>query len=285
MIAKVLWLVLWTASGFVSRATQAPPPPAASAGQTLSLEDVVRMVSARLSEELIVARIKRHNKPFDLSAPEIVELKQSGMSEVVLKYLIDPSQPYTPPAPPAAPPAAPAAGGGAIAPPPAPAKPPLDPLVLKLPPESGVYWLDATGKPVQLELKPVVTSKAAGKSKLSLGLIKKHAIGSLAGASAKVTVPANGTKLYLRIQSAVEDLVLVETEDEKTRRDLDFGPTADKPSFPPKSVRQFESKDVGLGVIRVSLPPLTPGEYLLFILGSGEEKKGTLGKGWDFGVK
>ena len=51
-------------------------------------------------------------KAFDLSNEELVELKKLGLSDNVIKFLLDPSQPYTPPPPPVvnrtdAPPAAP----------------------------------------------------------------------------------------------------------------------------------------------------------------------------------
>jgi hypothetical protein len=255
----------------------AAAPQATQASQSLTLEEVVRFVQAGLAEDLIVARLKRNNKPFDLTSVEIVELKGRGVSDTLMKFLIDPAQPYTPPAPP------PPAAGPPVVPPPIPPKPPLDPLVLKLPVEKGVYWMDAMEKVTELELKPVVASKQPGKTKIPFG--KGHVMGSLPGASAKAKLPAVETNLYARIMNPVEDLVLVQTEGGGKHRDLDFGLNADKPVFPPKSVRQFESKDVGQGVIRISLPKLDPGEYLLFILGSGEEKKGTLGKGWEFAVK
>jgi hypothetical protein len=264
---------------------------AQTAGQNLTLDDVVSYVQSGLSEELIIVRVKRNNKPFDLSPAEIGELKQLGFTDTVLKYLIDPSQPYSPPAPPQA--ASQAAPTGAsftgpsnaapIAPPPSAAKPPSDPLVLKLPPEAGLYWL-VDGQPVQLELKPIVASKQGGGKIKSL-IKKSHIVGSVAGVAAKAALPVGTKTLYARLQTPVEDLVLVQLESEEGRRDLDFGTKAAKPTFPPGSVKQFESKDVGLGVVRFTLPDLAPSQYLFFILGSGEEKKGTLGKGWEFGVQ
>lgn len=261
----------------VRSVAQTPPAAAAQPPQALSLDEVVRLAKAGLSEDLIIARIKRNAKPFDLSSAEIVELQQLGVSQTILKYLIDPALPYTPPPPPTA-------SAGPVAPAPSPVKPPSDPRVLKIPPEMGLYWLNQD-QPVQLELKPVVVSKQGGKSKLLLGLKKGHNIGSLAGTAAKTKLPAGGGALYARVQTPIEDLVLVKLDIDEVRRDLDFGPKAAKPSFPPKSVHQFESKDVGQGVVRITLPTLDFGEYLLFILGSGEEKKGTLGKGWEFGVR
>jgi hypothetical protein len=102
---------------------------------TLTLEDVLKLVRSGVSEEVIVARIKRFNKPFDLNPDEILELKRGGVSDTVVKFLLDPTPPYVPPAPP--PPPAPDVKPAAAAPP----VPPKDPLTLKLPPEPGSYRL------------------------------------------------------------------------------------------------------------------------------------------------
>jgi hypothetical protein len=69
------------------------------------------------------------------------------------------------------------------------------------------------------------------------------------------------------------------------RRNLDFGTKVGKPVFPVKSIHQFESKEVMPGLSRLAVPPNGAGEYLFFMLGSGDEKKGLLGKGYDFGIK
>src|ERR1700692_4202632 len=101
--------------------------PKASAG-SLTIEDVVTLSKAGVAEEVIVARVKHNAKAFDLNGDEILALKNSGVSETVIKYMMDPSQPYAPAPPPTA------------AHPGPPAKPPSDPLALKVPAESGVYY-------------------------------------------------------------------------------------------------------------------------------------------------
>lgn len=290
LLSRLVCFLVLSPAAFAQ--TPAPAPQSPQAPQTLTLEEVLRMTKDGQADELIIIRIKRSGKAFDLNSAEITELQQLGVSDAVMKYLIDPSQPYSPPPPPAAVAAptpsiaAPAAPSPApVAPPPSRAKPPSDPLVLKLPPEMGLYWLNEKEQPVQLELKPVVISKQTGKSKLTLGLKKGSNVGSIPGLVSKLTIPAGPNAFYARVQTAMEDLVLVKLEPEEGRRDLDIGPNAAKPTFPPKSVRPFEAKDVGQGVTRITLPMLEKGEYLLFILGSGEEKKSTLGKGWEFGVQ
>src|SRR5450755_4995385 len=69
----------------------------------LSVEEVVKLCQTGLSEELIVTKVKKNGKAFDLSTEELLELKKSGVSDNIIKYLLDPSQPYSPPPPPTPP--------------------------------------------------------------------------------------------------------------------------------------------------------------------------------------
>lgn len=145
----------------------------ARAPVTLTLDDVLKLVHAGVSEEIIVARIKRFNKPFDLNSDEILELKKAGVSDTIVKFLLDPAPPYVPPPPPQPPPAP-----AKVEPPPAPPPPPKDPLTLKVPAEPGIYWLSKATPGKEgfelLEMKPVVPLKRGGKmsSMLSGGLMK-----------------------------------------------------------------------------------------------------------------
>src|SRR5688500_14593891 len=79
------------------------------AQSSISLDEVIRLSRAGVGEELIVTKVKRGGKAFDLTTEEILELKKSGVSDNVIKTLMDPALPYTPPPKPApvAPPTAP----------------------------------------------------------------------------------------------------------------------------------------------------------------------------------
>jgi len=70
---------------------------------SLTIEEVLRLSKAPVADELIIARVKRNGKAFDLNTDEILVLKKSGVSETVIKYLLDPSLPYSTPAPAPAP--------------------------------------------------------------------------------------------------------------------------------------------------------------------------------------
>src|SRR2546421_9118002 len=74
----------------------------AQAGKStaLNVEEVVKLSQSGFAEELIITKIKKNGKAFDLSAEELLDIKKAGVSDNVIRFLLDPSQPYTPPAPP-----------------------------------------------------------------------------------------------------------------------------------------------------------------------------------------
>jgi hypothetical protein len=278
MTSKLLSLFALTA--LLALRGQEPPriPPG-----TLTLEEVVRLAKSGLSEELLVAAVKRNAKAFDLNSDEMLELKKSGVSETVIKYLVDPTAAYAPPPPPNS--SSPAA---LTALPSAPPPPPKDPLALKVPPDLGIYYLMGKDEFVKLDSRPVVPFKQPGKMMplLTAGMIKGHVVGSIVGPAARTRVSGRPMVFYARIaEKAVSDsLVLLNLDLSENRRDIDLGTKSGKPVFPVKSVRQFESEDVMPGLFRLNVFLDRPGEYLFFVLGSADDKKGLLGKGYDFGM-
>src|ERR1700722_15384035 len=75
-------------------------PQTSKKAPSLSVEEVVKLSQTGLSEDLIITKIKKNGRAFDLSTEEILELKRDGVSDNVIKFLLDPSQPQTPPPPP-----------------------------------------------------------------------------------------------------------------------------------------------------------------------------------------
>jgi hypothetical protein len=118
-------------------------------------------------------------------------------------------------------------------------------------------------------------------------LVKDHVIGSVVGAKAPTRVPAlAAATFYIRLgeKTSVDDLTLLLLDKSGTRRDLDFGAKPGKPVFRVNSIKSFESKNVAPGLFRLVVPPSSAGEYLFYVLGSGDDKKGLLGRGYDFGA-
>lgn len=248
----------------------------------LTVEEVVNLVRSGFTEELIITRIRKHGKSFDLSTEELVDLRKAGVNENIIKFLLDPSQPYTPPPPPAPAPAPPPVN--------APAKPaappreyPADAYAKRVPPEPGLYYFRAN-EPQKLEVKVLLGVKqGAGVGKI---LLKKgRTLAYLAGPSARVAIPAGSPVFYMRLPEGkgIEEYVLVTLDQKSDRRELDTGP-GPKPELEAEAIRQYESVEVGAGVFRVAPVPLKPGEYMFLQIGSAEPDKGSQGRGFEFSV-
>jgi hypothetical protein len=250
-----LLLAAVTSAGALQEGT-----PPSNPGVPLSLEDVVKLSQAGVSEDVIITRIKKNGKAFDLSAEELVDLKKAGISETIVKFLLDPSQPYTPPAPPAQAP---------------PAKSyPHDTYASKVPPEPGLYYF-RQGVPVKTEIKTLLgENEGAGLGK---ALKKGKLVAYLVGPTATTRVKEQTPVFYVRLPEAkgIEDIVLVALQERNGRRETRIGP---------EDLRQFDSLEVGPRLFKLSTGKLFSGEYLFFLVGSAEPTKGTYGKGWDFGI-
>jgi hypothetical protein len=241
----------------------------------LSIEEIVQLHSAGFSDDVIVTRIRKNGKAFDLSPEEMVDLKKAGLSETIVRFLLDPSQPYS-----VAPPPAPAASAAA----PAPAGParhfPADENAPKTPPEPGLYRFEE-GKPVRIDVKLLLTLKGGGG--LGKMMKKDKDLAYLVGPAAKTRTKDQSAVFYLRLPEGkgIEDIVLLALDRKAERRELE---TAPKQELKSESIRPFESVEVAPQLFRLTTSKLTPGEYLFFQVGSADPAKGSSGKGFDFGL-
>jgi hypothetical protein len=240
----------------------AQTPPATA----LTVEEVVKLNRAGFSEELIVTKIKKYAKAFDLSTEELVELKKQGLSDNIIRFLLDPTQPYTP-TPPAA------AVTAQIS-----KKYPEDSLATLTPSEPGLYLFLNAKTPSRVDLK-VMLGIHKGK------LLKGKSVAYLAGPSAKLRVRATKPIFYLRLPEGKEisDVVLISLLEKGDRRELDGIPGL-KTGLNPDVVWPFDQVEAGPKLFKLTPPALTAGEYLFFLVGAAEPDKGTFGKGFDFGV-
>ncbi len=70
--------------------------PAKKIANGLTVEQVIQLVQAGLGEDLIIAKIKKNGKSFDLSAEQMLQLKKVGASDNIVLLLMDPTaQPKT----------------------------------------------------------------------------------------------------------------------------------------------------------------------------------------------
>jgi hypothetical protein len=68
----------------------------APAAEVLTNEAIVTMVKAGLGEELIIGKIKTSQGQYDLSTPGLLHLKAEGVSETIIKAMIEVSAPAMP---------------------------------------------------------------------------------------------------------------------------------------------------------------------------------------------
>jgi hypothetical protein len=269
----VFMLVLLLAPVLPRSAAQSAPSTA-----PLSVEDIVKLSKEGISEDVLIAKIKKNAKPFDLSPDELVELKKLGVTDSVIKLLLDPTQPYVPPPPPQPPPPAPK--------PSIPGKKyPADPYAARIPAEPGLYRIYQSA-PVQMDLKLFMgQQQGAGLGKV---LLKKgKAVAYLAGSAARTQLADAAPVFYIRMADGkgVEEVLLVALDRKKDRRELDMGPPAPKPELKADTIRPFDSLEVGAGLFRLTPATLVKGEYMFFLIGTAEPPKGNYGKGYDFGME
>lgn len=239
------------------RAGQSPNPE-----PPLTVEEVVKLSKAGLPEELIAAKIKKNGKAFDLNEEELLQLKKEGVTDTVVKLLLDPSQPY-------APPVQSKAGSQASK------HYPDDVYASKVPPEPGLYYFSGE-LPVMIEVKILLGQKVGGK--------KGSTVAYLIGPTAKQRIKQSVFYMRLPEKKAIEEVVLVVLVRKDDRRELDLGRDS-KQEIKPGMVRQFETLEVGSNLFRITTSKLVPGEYLFFLIGSAEPTQGNFGRGYDFEVE
>jgi hypothetical protein len=94
LIALAAGAALWSAQ--TAQQTTAPAPAKAAAKKAkagpaaMTNQDVIRLVKAGLSEELIIAKISKSKTKFDTSVDGLVALKQAGVSDRLIAVMVNP---------------------------------------------------------------------------------------------------------------------------------------------------------------------------------------------------
>lgn len=109
MKIRILSTIVMTIALFVVGARAQSPPP--------SVADIKILAKGGVSEEVILSQIRNSHAAYRLSTADILDLKDSGVSEKVIDFMIN------------------TAGGSSMSPPPAPA-PIAPPVVVNSPPPS-----------------------------------------------------------------------------------------------------------------------------------------------------
>lgn len=163
--------------------------------KTLSVDDIVKMSKAGISEDVIIQKIKKGGQAFDLSPDQMIELKNAGVNDKVVQAMLDPNKPD-------------------VAPAAAATKPASD-----LPDEMGVY-MKRQGDATWSELMPeVINWKTGGymKSWASNGIVKGDVNGHLNGKTSSTA--ASTTTQFMVV--AAEGVAITEYQLLKLRENSD----------------------------------------------------------------
>jgi hypothetical protein len=166
------------------------PRSAIAADAGLTPDDIVRMTTAGLSDDIIVGQIKKNGKPFDLTTDQLVALKTAKVSDRVIQVMLDPTKADGPVA--AAPVAVPVAAAVAASATPPAAVAPTAPSAI-VPTAPGMY-VKRNDEWVLMQPETFAWKKTGGiKKYASVGIIKRNVDGELVGPNSRnsITKPAD----------------------------------------------------------------------------------------------
>jgi len=303
----VIFLLALSIWGQQSAAKKAAP-------KQLTVDQVIAMVKAGLSDDVIITKLHKEDHPFDLESDDLIRLKQANVSDAVVKVMLDPKA-----TPAAAPAAAPApqqviispglpgmvgvTGARASGATPAPGTnangDPNDPM---MPHDSGIYIYtkDHEGKPqmVVLERAAYTGAKTGGMigSALTYGIKKVKTKAVIAGPKSSIRVADTSPVFYFYFDdkqaglgktyfgvgnlSNPNQFALLKLEVKGSNRETVIGAYSSLGSSSgedTKAMVQFKSERIRPGLYKVSVDNLKEGEYCFMASGGGAVATGPYG--------
>jgi hypothetical protein len=283
----------------------------AAAPKRLTVDQVIAMVRAGLSDDVIITKLHKEDHAFDLESDDLIRLKAANVSDAVVKVMLDPT---ATPAPVAAPPQqvvmAPGIAGlmgvtGARA---SGATPtpgsnvsgdPNDPMT---PHDSGIYLYtkDRSGKPtmIVLERAAYTGAKTGGMlgSALTYGIKKVKTKAVIAGQKSSIRVAETSPVFYFYFDdkqaglgktyfgvgnlSNPNQFALLKLEVKGTGRETVIGAYSSLGSSSgedTKAMVQFKSERLRPGLYKVTVGTMAEGEYCFMSSGGGTVATGPYG--------
>ena len=284
--------------------TPPPAPPASDVRPQVIIErsvlttgDVLRMVEAKLGDDLIIGKIKASKCDFDTSIDAILKLKAAGVSEAVIQAMV-------------------AAGAAASAEAKAAATaaavanaPPADPNDPRSPHDAGIYWVaKAKRSPQMMQLEPSAYSggKTGGlfKSAMTYGIAKAKWKAVVRSPRATLRVSEDKPEFWFYFEqtshglsqsgafgggaSSANEFILAKMDKKGDSRELivgEFGAFGSSTGTRSKDVMDIEFKKIAPGIYQVTATKtLPPGEYCFFYAGTNVAMGMSGGKLFDFGI-
>jgi hypothetical protein len=284
-------------------AKKASAPPAKA--HSLSVDGVLAMVQAELSDDVVIARLRKQDKAFDLEPDDMIRLKKAKVSDPVLKVMLDPKVDLTAPLAPT-PLYQPAVFPGFAANRASGATPSLgtvsgdlnDPTTAH---DSGIYLYtkDREGKPqmVVLERASYQGAKSGGMfaTAITHGIVKAKTRAMIPGAHANFRVSDSSPVFYFYFDdkqaglgktyfgvgslSNPNQFVLLKLEIKKSDRETVIGKYSEWGSSSGSDAGAtvpFKSERIRNGLYKVTIDALQPGEYCFFASSGGTTAAGPI---------
>ena len=237
-------------------------------------EDVLRMVQAKLDEQVIIVKIQASLCAFDTSVDALLKMKAQGVSDVVVRAMI-------------------ARGDSNAGPGAATTNDPDDP---QSPHDPGLYVRpnNASGPRKLTHVEPAAYSASASpgfaKVKWKAVLRDAHAQLQLDDPSPEFWFyfedASHGPSSVFAGASGPNEFVLAKMQEKKTERELMVAKVVayhQSTGIPAEDIVQFDFTKTASGAYKVvPRQALAPGEYCLFYQGP---TMGTNGKMFDFGIR
>ncbi len=259
--------------------------------QGLSIDGVIAMAQAGLSEDVIIARLRKEDKAFDLSTDDMIRLKKANISDAVMKVMLDPKAEIKPaqtfvqvPVIPGgiAKPSGATPSNDAVVP-----GDPNDPTVAH---DSGIYLYtkNREGKPemIVLERAAYHGTKTGGifGSAMTYGIMKAKSKAVVSGAHAGSRTSDGNPVFYFYFDdkaaglgksyfggsslSSPNQFVMLKLDVGKSSRDTivgEFGAFGASTGAREKSMVGFKSERIRPGLYKVTPDgTMEPGEYCFF---------------------
>jgi hypothetical protein len=237
------------------------PARAQDQGKRLTNQDILAMVKAGISDDVIIAKIRATGaagadaSAFDTSVDGLKALKDGNVSDAVIKVMINPAPP----------PAPVVAAVTAMS---------VDPYLP--PPEVGVYWKDGPTF-VLIQGRALDQTKVGGRagSYFTDGMRNQHWDAYVDGPHSDNIVKERRPTFYLYVPDGSDalDYVLIVLNRKNDRREFQVGSfggvTGGKSGVKKDKVIDFSAVHVGIRTYKLTLlRDLKPGEYAFF-MGTG----------------
>ena len=241
-------------------------------GRRLTNQDIIAMVKAGISDDVIIAKIRAAGTAgadaaaFDTSVDGLKALKDGNVSDAVVKVMINPAPAPAPVVVAAATPMT------------------MDPNLP--PPEVGVYWKDGSNF-VLIQGRALDQTKVGGRagSYFTDGMRNQHWDAYVDGPHSSNIVQERRPTFYLYVPDGNDalDYVLLVLNKKSNRREFQIGSfggvTGGKSGVKKDKVIDFSAVHVGIRTYKLSLlQDLKPGEYAFFMgTGTSETMSGARG--------